>query len=176
LGEAGLSFNDFILSQGKGAQIPRTDKMKEIRPIQVIVFDLGDTLVTTGRTWILGAKEVLAGLRQSGIRLGLISNSGSFSREQLLEQLPVDFDLASFDDTLILLSSETGIEKPTLQLFEMAIARANVLASQCLFCTEDLLHTLAAQTAGMRSARLERPPNSDIDLLPETIAAFAKLQ
>jgi HAD superfamily hydrolase (TIGR01549 family) len=130
--------------------------------IRVVFFDLGDTLVSTSRDWIPGAKETLSTLRTKGVRLGLISNTGTLSRTQLLQLLPADFDLTVFDSGLLLLSSEVGCEKPALTIFQLAVERTAELASHCLFCTENLLDTLAAQQIGLRVARLQKPPASDL--------------
>jgi FMN phosphatase YigB (HAD superfamily) len=43
--------------------------------ITVVFFDLGETLVTSPRRWLQGAQALLNSLRQSGFRLGIISNT-----------------------------------------------------------------------------------------------------
>jgi FMN phosphatase YigB (HAD superfamily) len=133
--------------------------------ISVVFFDLGDTLVSTTRDWLPGAKNVLSTLRTKGVRLGLISNTGTLSRTQLLPLLPDDFDLTVFDSGLIVLSSEVGFEKPALKIFQLAVERTTEPASHCLFCTENLIDTLTAQQVDMRVARLQKPPASDLQEL-----------
>lgn len=130
--------------------------------VKAVFFDLGETLVTKPRKWLPGAQAVLSSLRFKGFRLGLISNTDKLSRNELLDLLPIDFSYALFEPTLILLSSEVGIKKPAIGIFELAIQRAALPASQCLFCTENLLDTLVAQGAGMRVARIQA---SDIETL-----------
>jgi len=143
--------------------------------ISVVFFDLGDTLVSPSREWIPGAKNVLSTLRAKGIRLGLISNTGTLSRTQLLQLLPNDFDLTVFDSELILLSSEVGVEKPTVTIFRLAVERSGSQASRCLFCTESLVDTLAAQQVGMRVARLQKPPASDLQELIDGLTQVGML-
>ena len=88
----------------------------KISPYEVVFFDLGDTLVDGKHptTWVPDARGVLDLLHQKGLRLGLISNTGNLTRLQLVAMLPPDFDLAQFEDHLIIFSSEVGVEKPGL--------------------------------------------------------------
>lgn len=144
--------------------------------ITVVFFDLGETLVTAPRRWLLGAQALLNGLRQSGFRLGIISNTGGLTtRAEILGLLPTDFDANAFEANLTLFSSEIGKEKPHEAIFEEAVARAGKPASQCLYCSEDIVETLMAQQVGMRSIRVQTPPNSDLSLLQQRIMDFQVL-
>jgi FMN phosphatase YigB (HAD superfamily) len=148
-------------------------------PFQVVFFDLGETLVTkpavgTRMVWVPGAPESLDKLATLGIRLGVISNTTGLTRPQLLQLLPADFNLGRFETGLVILSSEIGdIEKPDPEIFRRAITAAGVAADQCLYCSESLLETLAAQRTGMRAARLQKPPDSDIDSLAPTLGQLS---
>jgi len=122
--------------------------------IDVVFFDLGDTLVRNGRAWVPGAKELIAELRSKDVALGVISNTGDLSRDELLELLPEDFSFDVFQPHLVLLSSEIGYEKPDVRVFLEATRRAGGEARTCLFCTENLTHTLAAQQASMYTVRI----------------------
>ena len=133
--------------------------------IQVVFFDLGDTLVETGVGWVAGAPLALAELRARGIPTGLISNTGTLSRSEVKQLLPSDFKFDDFVDDLVLLSSEVGLKKPDPKIFQMGIERAGVDASSVLFCGEDRVETLAAQAAGMRSARVLTSPKADLSKL-----------
>jgi FMN phosphatase YigB (HAD superfamily) len=144
-------------------------------PFQVVFFDLGETLVTKPASgprmvWVPGAPASLDKLASQGVRLGVISNTPGLTRPQLLQRLPTDFDFGRFETGLVILSSEIGdIEKPDPEIFHRAITAAGVAAAQCLYCSESLLETLAAQQTGMRAARLQNPPHSDIDSLIPTL-------
>ncbi len=146
-----------------------------VSPYKVIFFDLGDTLVIAKNGWVPGAKTVISQLRAKGYRLGLISNTGDMTRDQLLAILPQDFDLSIFEENLIILSSEVGVKKPSLDIFSMAIKKANVKPSECLFCTESLLDTLAAEQVGIHVARLQKPPTSDVASIVEELENLQKL-
>lgn len=141
--------------------------------ITIVFFDLGETLVTTQRRWLPGAQELLSGLRRSGFRLGIISNTrGLTTRAAILELLPVDFDPHAFEENLTLFSSEVGKEKPHQAIFNEAIKRSGEPADQCLYCSEDILETLMAQQVGMRSIRVQTHPNSDLSGLRQSISDF----
>lgn len=139
--------------------------------ISVAVFDLGRTLVQDNRRWVAGAQATLSELKEHHIRLGILSNTRKLSREQVRAQLPEDFDFGDFEAELILLSSEVGWSKPDRRLFLEAIDRADASPSECLFCTEEASHTLAAQSVGILSYRVLPPPDSDIASLATFLAA-----
>ena len=143
--------------------------------IDVVFFDLGDTLVVSGHSprWVPGAEALLTTLRDAGLQLGVISNTGNLSRDQLAPLLPHGFDFAVFDADLVVLSSEIGnVEKPDPRIFDEAVQRAGVAASRCLFCTESLTDTLAAQGAGMKAARLvDAVHGVDLAALPDALEA-----
>jgi FMN phosphatase YigB (HAD superfamily) len=138
--------------------------------VKVIFFDLGMTLVDPDtKRWIPGAQAVLKALPAEGVRLGIISNAGAMTRTQLKKLLPADFDFNIFEAKLVVLSSEVKIEKPRLDIFRLAVKNAGITAAQCLYCSENLLETLAAQRAGMSAARVIPPPNGDLKDLVQTI-------
>jgi FMN phosphatase YigB (HAD superfamily) len=144
---------------------------------KVVFFDLGNTLVVSGTTkWNLPAKDVLSDLKNSGVRLGLISNTANLTRAKLKQLLPLDFDFNVFEANLVLLSSEIGIEKPSLEIFELAISRTGISASECLYCSEDFQETLGAQRVGMVGARIQPPPNSDLGTFVDFLRKLKFLQ
>ena len=145
-------------------------------PIRVVFFDLGDTLVVPAdRSWVSGAKGALTDFRSRGLRLGVISNTGDLSREQLAELLPADFDWAEFDAELVLLSAEVGVAKPDPAVFRLAVTATGLTAAECLFCTESLLDTLVAQRVGLLAARVQPPPGADIGGLVAALVAAGVL-
>ncbi len=139
--------------------------------IKIAFFDLGGTLVGDKRDWIPGAQDTLSKMRQMGILLGLISNTKDLSRPEILEILPEDFNMGLFENELVIFSSEVHVEKPDPQIFKLAIKRTGVNPSECLFCTEELPHILAAKQEGMQTALLQKPPNSDIGKLVERLTS-----
>lgn len=139
-----------------------------MQTFDTVFFDIGDTLVTSG-SWVEGAKATLEQLKSSGVRLGLISNTGNLSRDELKDHLPSDFSFEDFEDALIVLSSEVGIEKPDLRIFLLAVQRAAAPPWCSLFVGENLAETLAAQAAGLRAARIAEVP-ADLETLTRITA------
>lgn len=134
--------------------------------IKTVFFDIGDTLVT-GKAWLPGARELVAALKDKGIGVGLISNIGQLLREELQERyLPDDFDFGWFADEIVLLSSEVGVEKPSLAIFNMAINHAKCSPWETLFVAETIKETFAAQAAGMRAVRICKAPD-DLQAIAE---------
>lgn len=126
-----------------------------------VFFDLGDTLLTIHPPeWIPGAQELLAALRESGVRLGVISNTRGRDRAGLGKYLPAGFSWDTFDPKLIVLSGEVGVDKPNPAIFKLALERAG--GALAVFCTENLTHSLASQRAGLPCLRAVPPPNSDV--------------
>ena len=125
-------------------------------PVKVLFLDLGDTLVKKGGgaryDWVEGAKAILPQLKTHQVRMGILSNTGTLTRSELLAIMPADFDLSFFEDDLIILSNEVGVEKPHLAIFTYAIKRAAIDPKHCVFCTESLRDVLACQLVGMRAA------------------------
>ena len=141
--------------------------------IRTLFFDLGDTLVTSSRTWLAGAKALLASLKSKGFQIGIISNTGDLTtRAEILNLLPSDFDLSLFEPALVLFSSEFGVAKPKPSIFEEAVRRANIPAGECLYCSENIVETLVAQSVGMLALRVQPPPASDLSTLELRIADF----
>jgi FMN phosphatase YigB (HAD superfamily) len=141
--------------------------------LSAVFFDLGDTLVDghSTTTWLPGAKAALSALKSKGFRLGIISNTATLSRSQILGILPADFDIKLFESQLVLFSSEVGVEKPKPQIFNLAVTRSNASASSCLFVTEDIVDTLVAQHVGLRSIRVTTG-SEDLTNLPATISKY----
>ena len=151
--------------------------------LQVCFFDLGETLVTGARQWLPNAKSLLASLKSKGFRLGIASNTANLTpRQAILDILPTDFDITLFEPSLVLFSSEVGIEKPGKAMFHKAVVAAAALqtapaiqASQCLYVSENIVETLMAQHVGMRSIRVQTAPNSDLANLAVKLSEFALL-
>ena len=124
----------------------------------------GDTLVRgASRNWIVGARELLHALANRAFRVGILSNTGNLqSRQEILDLLPVDFNLSLFEPGLVLFSSEVGLAKPNPEIFKEATRRAGIPARRCFYCFESIPETLVAQHAGMLGVRVQPPPGGDL--------------
>jgi len=141
--------------------------MLDARPWGALFFDLENTLVAKGR-WRPGALRCLGGLAGAGLRLGLIVNTGTMARDQLGNALPADFAFERFfEERLVVLSSEVGVEKPDARIFAVALSRAGLAPERTLFVADDAIELLAAQRIGMQGLRLGRLPR-DFEVLSET--------
>jgi FMN phosphatase YigB (HAD superfamily) len=134
-----------------------------IKKYKVCFFDLGDTLVSSTKTWLPGAQMLIQKLKQDNLRVGIISNTGKLTRKELDDLLPANFNWNQFEKDLVILSSEVNIEKPIIKIFQLAAQRAGIDSEFILFCSENPLDCLASQQAGFHSYRVQAPPNSDID-------------
>ena len=137
-------------------------KSNKLTSPEVIFFDLGDTLVAGNRQWVSGAHSILQRFSQSYFRVGIISNMEQLNRTEISSLLPIDFNWCLFENALIVLSAEVGVEKPDPTIFELALERGAVPANLCLFCTENLHHTLIAQSLGYKTARIESVQEKDL--------------
>jgi extracellular elastinolytic metalloproteinase len=130
--------------------------------VAVVFFDLGDTLGTAvvgGRPpRLVGfdvfpfAPALLADLRARGLRLGLISNTGSETGDAVNAVLRPTGILATLDGALLLYSGDLGITKTDPEIFRQAAARAGLGATpaRCLFVGEDTQERVVAASAGLR--------------------------
>ncbi|MEO6719022.1 MAG: HAD hydrolase-like protein [Ferruginibacter sp.] len=134
-----------------------------INKYKVIFFDIGDTLVSSTKTWLPGALELISKLKQDNLRLGIISNTGQLNRDQLAQLLPADFSWSKFEKDLIILSSEVNTEKPQIEIFKLATHRSGIDPHFSLFCSENSLDCLVAQQAGLHSFHLQKSPSNDIN-------------
>jgi putative hydrolase of the HAD superfamily len=137
--------------------------MPSLLQTKVVFFDIGDTLVSK-KKWLSGAKELISHLKSKRIRIGLISNTGNLSRDELEKLLPSDFEFELFEEGLVLLSSEVGVEKPDLSIFLLAIQHATVSPWETLFVGESLTEVLAAQNSGMHAIRICDPASDFVKL------------
>lgn len=87
--------------------------------------------------------EVAKGLK-AGYRIALLSNApSSFIRELLaVHELEQHFHE-------IVISSEVGMVKPSVEIFEYTLARLGVSASEALFIDDNPGHVAAAEKAGI---------------------------
>lgn len=97
-----------------------------------------------------GSQELLASLRERGLRLGIISN-WSTRLPALLEELGLS-KLVDF----VLCSALERAEKPDPVLFERALARAGVAPDEALHAGDDLEKDfLGARRAGLRAVLVD---------------------
>jgi len=87
---------------------------------------------------------LLEELRRRGVRLGVISNWDPSAKPILAKLGLLDF----FETTII--SSEVGISKPNKAIFEIALKKAGIKASECLYVGDNYYDdAVGAKSVGM---------------------------
>ena len=122
--------------------------------------------VTRQITLISGAVEILKKLKSNNFTIGLVSNS--IFPEKFHRQEMDRFGLLKYFDFTIF-SSSVGIRKPSVKIFNMALAKANVESSAAVFVGDRFDADIAgAKNAGIaaiwkhREGR-ENPDNVEPD-------------
>ena len=101
---------------------------------------------------IRGTVEILAELRRRGVRLLALTN---FSVETWpIAQQRFDF-LGWFEDVVV--SGEHRVAKPDPRIFELAIARWNLVPSQTVFTDDSPANVATARSFGMRALHFTEP-------------------
>ena len=94
-----------------------------------------------------GVAELLAALRQRGIRSGVISNLG-WTGEALTDRLHRLLPEHNFE--FVIASSDYGVRKPNPLIFRAALARANLSPENVWFCGDQIdADVFGAQAAGL---------------------------
>jgi putative hydrolase of the HAD superfamily len=98
-----------------------------------------------------GAADALADLRRRGYRLGVITNWDASARPLLAAHALDGF----FEQVVV--SCETGCEKPDPRIFEIATTAAGVEPAACLYVGDNYyVDTVGARAAGMASVVVNR--------------------
>jgi putative hydrolase of the HAD superfamily len=120
-----------------------------------------------------GAAQLLDGLRERGLRLGVGSDMTADWQIKKLDKLGL-LDKLDF----IVTSEEAGVEKPELKLFQLCAKKAGCAMEECLFVGDNLKKdVLGALNAGMdavwvqpeESLRAEHPNVKSVSALKELI-------
>ena len=129
--------------------------------VTTVFFDLGNTLGTpvvspsppqlTGFDVFDFAVPVLTELRDRGLRLGIISNTGDddgTAVDAILDRAGIrDF----FEAPLRIYSRDVGLRKDSPAIFRLAAERAAEPPASCMFVGEDPAERAFAQQAGLQT-------------------------
>ena len=108
---------------------------------------------------IPGTIEVLKNLRETGFRLGIVSNHKAWLPDYLQE-----IGLAEFFETIVV-SQIVGVEKPDIRIIQIALDKLSLNASMCLYVGDHPFDVLCAKSAGIDCAWLTAPDN----ILPDSV-------
>jgi FMN phosphatase YigB (HAD superfamily) len=133
--------------------------------VAVVFFDIGGTLAEprfdcdrshlTGLEVHAKALRTLQALQLNDVRMGIISNTGTETRTNLLQLLEQSGLLSFFAAPLLIFSSVVGLEKPHLPIYQLAALRAGLAAfpERCLYVGEAEADRQGAMQAGWRVVR-----------------------
>ena len=114
-----------------------------------------------------GAEEALRAISQV-YRLGVITNGLEYRQRAKFESLPIH---ELFD--VFLTSEAAGVEKPSSEIFLLALGRAGVLPSEAAFVGDRLdVDVLGAQQAGMTAIWVDHQGRVPSGSGPEPDATF----
>ena len=115
-----------------------------------------------------GAKEILQRVKESGCRVGIISNTGrtpGYILKTVLEQL----EILSFFDVLTF-SDELRVRKPDCRIFLHHLDAMKVRPSRALHVGDDLRCDVSgAKGVGMKAIHLDRGEEKRADVQPDGI-------
>jgi putative hydrolase of the HAD superfamily len=90
-------------------------------------------------------------LHRSGCTIGIVSNT-----ESVLTQFDLDYHPLLFSSDTIVLSSEVGVRKPDVRIFEIALDRLHAAAEAAVFVGNSMAEDIeGARRAGLRAIHLD---------------------
>ena len=121
-------------------------------PVRELTREFEEATLSVGAVAVDGADDTLAALARSGIRLGLVCDTG-FSPGRLVRQLLDDVGLLGYLDVLCF-SDEVGVPKPGNDIFAKALAELGVRPPEAVH-VGDLKRTdiAGARDIGMHGIR-----------------------
>jgi bacterial leucyl aminopeptidase len=144
-----------------------------MKAVKVVFFDIGDTLAVArpGSPLELdplpGAADVLRRLSVAGLRLGIISNTGSETVETMRRALVGAGLYEFFEPQLLIYSSVVQLKKDSPEIFKLSCGRAGFgnEPQRCMFVGESPAERSFAAQAGLRVA--ESPTKAVTALMGE---------
>lgn len=118
-----------------------------------------------------GARELLALLKTSGCRLGILSNGFMEVQHRKLKSSKIE----EFFDTIVL-SGEIGIPKPDVRLYRYAEQKASVRSKDCLMIGDSIATDIqGAVNAGWETWWFNSTGNKLPESLKNTVREFPSL-
>ncbi len=120
--------------------------------ISQLTKEFEEASTQTGVDGVEGARETLMALKEAGIRLGLVCDTG-FTPGRVVRELLDENGLLEFLEALCF-SDEVGVPKPGAEIFDKALAELGVRPPEAVHIG-DLRRTdiAGAESSGMRAVR-----------------------
>jgi FMN phosphatase YigB (HAD superfamily) len=136
--------------------------------VAFVFFDIGGTLgdrdQATGKLVPFpSTAKMMAGVREMGLPMGVITTLGSLTNAEGLELLD-HAGLKGFLSPNGFVSEHDVHErgKPFPEIYRFAANKAGIPLEQCLFVGENLMEVMGALAAGMRALLKPCPPGRDL--------------
>lgn len=101
---------------------------------------------------IAGTVTILSDLKRLGVRLFAITNFSSEKYRESLNRFPF---LRWFE--AIIVSGDEGLLKPETPIFELLLARHDLVAGECVFIDDNADNVAGAASVGMTSLHFSQP-------------------
>jgi len=121
-----------------------------------------------------GLRETLLGLRERGVKIGVVSNGGADTQLRKIDALGIRSLLSS-----IVVSGAVGVRKPHRRIFDLALDGVGARPDECWMVGDHpALDMAGARAAGLRRVWLRGvhpwptpapPPDEQIDRLPDVL-------
>ncbi|MGM5487706.1 MAG: HAD family hydrolase [Nanobdellota archaeon] len=166
-----MPFSDYIERFEKSFMTRKADNLTEafrnvcdefdVRPPEHVI----DKLVGMWNKNTLLAKpfedtfETIKGLREKGVKIGLVSNTDPFSITQLISKFELD---ELFDG--IVLSYEAGMLKSNPEMFDKALAKLGVAKEDAVMVGDSIESDMkGAENAGIKAYLIDRKDKRDYE-------------
>jgi FMN phosphatase YigB (HAD superfamily) len=152
--------------------------------ISAVSVPYADAVIHVEPFLVDGAKEALEEVRESGLRMALISNTGR-TPGQAMRRVMRKLDILDYFPVTTF-SNEVGYLKPSPVIFEKTLSQIGARPGRTVHVGDhDVLDVLGARNYGMKSVRVLRyagsreaacPPDACIETLAELAGAIRRLE
>ena len=118
-----------------------------------------------------GVKETLSLLKEKGYSLGIISNWDS-SAKPILDK----FGIKNFFSTIVI-SSEVGVEKPSVEIFSIALERSGALGEKSLYIGDNYYDdVIGSRKVGMDAVVINRYGRKGIEEIEDNVVIIKNIR
>jgi len=119
------------------------------------------------RSLVPGARELLSGIKERGLMIGLVSDVAWGLPSQYPMRDIEHFRLAEFFDDMVF-STDVGLRKPHPKMFKVALCNLGVAPSEAVFVGNSLKQDIAgARKVGMRAVLRRSCFRTESDVTPD---------